>query len=197
MDATGQPGMPMQSYYPPRQRKSRWWIPTVIILAIILVIVILVVCVVGFFGSYFAEKPVEVKPNSVLYLNYGQKVMDYPTAKPFSFIEEGGTSFYDIVAAIRKAKNDPNIQGIYFRSSNAEIGLAKITEIIDAMEYFKQSGKFIYAYMDMGSKSDYLQCLPADKIFMPREGIVELNNYGAAATFFKGLMDKIGINFFR
>ena len=45
----------------------------------------------------------------------------------------------------------------------------------------------------MGTKSHYYLASVADSIFMPQEGVVEFNAFGASAPFMKGMFDKIGV----
>ena len=54
-------------------------------------------------------------------------------------------------------------------------------ELQDALADFKTSGKFIYSFVETGNESDYFYSVTADSIFMPREGLLELNGFGASA----------------
>ena len=58
---------------------------------------------------------------------------------------------------------------------------------------FKESGKFIYAYADSYSQTAYYLASVSDKISLNPEGIIELKGLSAGVIFYKGLMDKLGI----
>jgi protease-4 len=75
------------------------------------------------------------------------------------------------------------------------MGMAMAQEYLDALEEFKKSGKFVYSYIETGSEAGYMLALPSDKIYMSSEGICELNGFGTSTTFYKGLLDKIGVEF--
>jgi protease-4 len=76
------------------------------------------------------------------------------------------------------------------------MGFAKAREIQDALADFKTTGKFIYAYMEVGRENEYYNALAADKIFMPNQGIIEFNGFSANSVFLKGFFNKFGIDFF-
>jgi len=76
------------------------------------------------------------------------------------------------------------------------LGWAKRAEFIEDLEKFKSSGKFIYAFIEVGNENDYFTALPADKIFLAREGVMEMNGFSISALFLKGLFDKIGIEYY-
>lgn len=188
--------MTPEPYY--ARRKSRWWIPVLIIGAIFLGFIILVFSLLSSFDSFFAQEPVEVKSNTVLYLNFKSDIEEISKSDPFStlFTMSKGESFHDILRAIKIAKQDERIKGIYFKATPIGIGYAKTMELLESLDDFKQSGKFIYVYFEAGSENHYLRLLPADKIFMPEDGFVEMNGFAITQMFLKGLFAKLGIEFF-
>ncbi len=199
---TPQQPMPQYEHYKRRkQKKNNWWIPVVILLSVFALLVILVV---GFFaligstlGSAFEKEEVVVRDNSILYLNMAN-VQEYTKATGFSsfFSDEKPASLHDIINALRAAKTDDRIKGIYYEPSLVGSGFTKRMEVLDAMDDFKTSGKFIYAFIEVGDENSYINALPADSIFMPAEGMLEMNGYGAAPLFFKGLAEKVGVDFY-
>ncbi len=186
---------PPYPYYP-QQKKRRWWIPLLIIGIILLFILLVFLAIFGAVGSAFKKEIPVVKANTVLYLNLGKAIYEAPSTMPSFLGDERKSSFFDIILAIRDAKNDPRIEGIYYKASGASIGWAKTKELLEALDDFKKSGKFIYAYIETGAEGDYLKALPADKIIMPKEGMLEMNGFGITGVFFKGLLDKIGVDFY-
>jgi protease-4 len=188
---------PPPPYYYHQPRRSRWWIPVLIIGLFLLFFVVAIIVFAGLVGSAFEKKTVEVKANTVLNLNYGSNVVEYAPTSPFSiFGDQKRTTFYDIITAIKRAKNDDNIKGIFIESSNVSMGFAKADEIIQTLDDFKESGKFIYAYLSYASEKDYYNSLPADKIFIEEEGLAELNGFSSANLFMKDFLKMIGIEMY-
>ncbi|HPI19427.1 MAG TPA: signal peptide peptidase SppA [Candidatus Kapabacteria bacterium] len=194
---------PTPGYYPqnppnyyPQRRKSRWWMPLLIIGIIIVLILIIFGIIIGTVGSMFEKEPIQVKESSVLYINFGTELPDYSFAGPFDFLDQGKkNSLFDVITAIHKAKDDTRIMGIYYKANSSVVGWAMSEEFIEAIKDFKQSGKFVYAYMDYGSESDYMRASVADKVYMSNEALIEMNGFAIASMFMKGLFDKIGIDF--
>ena len=186
-----------QGYYPYQPKKSRWWIPVVIVVGVLAIFFFVIIGIFASIGSSFSKEPYEVKSNSVLYLDFGNVVGESPSSNPFSFMSnESHATFFDILGAIKAAKDDSRIKGIYYKATPNNMGLARANEIQEAIKDFKTSGKFVYAYIETGREQDYYFALPADKIYMPSEGILELNGFGGASMFLKGFFDKIGIDFY-
>lgn len=197
MENASTPPMQNPPMYPYHQRKSRWWIPLVIIGIILIAFLVIVVVILDSFGGLFQTEPVEVKENSVLLINLNSQFSEYRGESLGTLFGEGQiVPFYDLLVAIKKAKTDPKIKGIYLRCSMSQLGWAKRREVVDVLTDFKNSGKFIYAFLEVGNENDYYLALPADSIFLAREGIIEMNGFEVSALFLKGLFDKIGIEYY-
>ncbi len=192
------PNAPVPPSYYPQRRRSRWWIPLIIVGVILVLFFTIIIAVLSSIGSFFEKEPIEIKSNSVLVINFNKtypECIDDSFASLFS--ESSRTSFYDVLKAIERATTDEKIRGIYLRTSlSATMGFAKRLEIIEALDKFKKSGKFIYSFIEMGNENDYLLALPSDKIFLAREGVMEMNGFAISALFLKGLFEKIGIEYY-
>lgn len=188
---------PFPQYSQPAKRR-RWWIPFLIIGALFVVFILPALIIFGLVISSFEGERVEVKDNTILVVNLGMELSEYTsTENPFAELFGGKqTSFRDVIQAIKTAKDDDRIRGIYFNSSLTSMGFAKNLELINALKEFKSSGKFLYSFIEMGTESQYMTTLPSDKIFMPQEGFVSLNGFGIEAMFFKGLLEKLGIEYY-
>ncbi len=196
--------IPMQSggYMPPPAKRTRWWIPLAIIGGVLaLGLVVFMVFIGALIGGIFSgledgTRHAGVKENSVLKIDLSGGLEESPTSDPFAALTgspRGGASLYDVLEAIRKAKTDDRIKGLYITGGPSGAGMAKLSEVRDAILDFRTSKKFVYAFMDMGSKSQYFVASAADSIFMPEEGIIEFTAFGASAPFMKGLYEKLGV----
>ncbi len=192
------PAFPQQPpYYYSKPKKSRWWIPVVIILVVLFVIILGFIITAATLGGLFKKEPFTVKDNSVLVIKLDQITPDYSQQNPLAiFGVESNTSLWDLISAIKRAKEDNRIKGIYYRAGSGSIGMAMSQEYIEAIEEFKKSGKFVYSYVESASESSYMLALPSQKIFMSSEGMCELNGMGGSAIFYKGLLEKIGVDFY-
>lgn len=199
----GQQGYPPPPYYyPPPKQKTRWWIPVVVIGGVLMLFIVGIIAFFGVLGSAigssFDSKPVAVKDNSVLSLKVSGILEEVDSEEGFAALASSGkrpATFMNTLEALRRAKDDANITGLYFEAGGIKSGFAKAAELRDAIIDFKTSGKFVYAFIEMGNESDYYFASVADSIFMPTEGLLEMNGYAAVVPFFKGALDKIGVNF--
>ena len=106
---------------------------------------------------------------------------------------EDAISYSDIIKAITIAKDDENINGIFVECLGANIQTASSQEINEAISKFKESGKWVYAYADNYTQSEYFIASAADSVFINPVGIIDIHGLSATTLFYKGLMDKIGV----
>jgi protease-4 len=169
------------------------------------IVAIVVLCVVFFFffivmiafGSMSNEKSVSVKKNSVLTINLKTDIIDSPTEDQQSIfnVSDKNTSIliYDALEAVRKAKTDDNIKGISIEVDNLNAGITQIDDLRAAIQDFKKSGKFVYAYGNAVSQSSYYLGSVADQYYLNPSGGIELKGLATEVTFFKDFAEKYGI----
>lgn len=200
-DPSQNPQYPRYPRYEPHyyeRRRSRWWIPLLVILVIIFGFFALIAGVVVSLGSAFdTKRTTTVKSNSVLHIKLAGGVEERVSDDPFAFFTDTDPtpSLYEVLAGIKRAKDDPNIVGVFIDGAT-RTGGAKLAEIRAALEDFKTSGKFIYAHIEYGAERDYYLASVADSVFMPSEGLLEMNGFSVLGVFFKGTLEKIGVDFY-
>lgn len=160
---------------------------------------ILIVITIAVLMARMAPQPVELTEGSVLKIDLSGTMIDRDNNRSLREVLEsqGETrlSLNAIVAAIRKAKTDYNISGILLDcSSDVSAGLAQCDELVSALNDFKQSGKWIWAYADNYSQTDYFIASAADSVFVNRVGMMDIHGLGGTMFFFKDLLDKIGVD---
>ena len=126
-------------------------------------------------------------------------ISDQVTENPFSglFSEEvEPMSLTDITKAIRKAKTNDKIKGIYLDASGMSGGFASFEAIRRELEDFKESGKFIVSYADAYTQGTYYLASVADSVFVNPQGTVALVGLASQGIFFKNLAAKVGMEFY-
>lgn len=169
------------------------------------IVAIVILCVVFFFffiimiafGSMSNEKSVTVKKNSVLTINLKTDIIDSPTEDQQNIFNVNNKNesilIYDVIEAIRKAKEDDNIKGISIEVDNLNAGITQIDDLRAAIQDFKKSGKFVYAYGNTVSQSSYYLGSVADQYYLNPSGGIELKGLSTEVTFFKDFAEKYGI----
>lgn len=100
----------------------------------------------------------------------------------------------DILCAIQKAKDEPNIKGIYLEGGAATYDSpATAQQIRDALKDFRKSGKWIVAYGDNVMQSSYYIFSVANELYLNETGMINFAGLGGRSMYWKGLYDKIGI----
>ncbi|MCB1025251.1 MAG: signal peptide peptidase SppA [Acidobacteria bacterium] len=167
---------------------------TVLIVGGILFAVILV----GLIGvALLAEsigKP-NVPENAVLVLNVSGALPDYaPKDKFAEFVGiNQPQSFSSLMTQLRKAKSDSRIGAVLLDINFPQLGWGKADELRDAIKDVRAAGKPVYAYFELGLNQDYYIASAADKIFVPPAGDIYINGFAANAVFYRGTLDKLGI----
>lgn len=144
-----------------------------------------------------AEQSISLTPNSVLHIELkgviSEREKSIESIYDIQSFNEDAISYRDVITAIYSAKDDANIEGIYLDCYGSELGIASRQEIAEAIADFKQSGKWVYAYADNYVQGDYYIASVADSIFLNPIGSIDIHGLSATTYFYKGLMDKIGI----
>ncbi|RPG60501.1 MAG: signal peptide peptidase SppA [Flavobacteriales bacterium TMED191] len=143
----------------------------------------------------------KLEPNSILKIQFDTPIYDKPNNNPFKNFNPINTlgpnksiHLYKLLNAIDIAANDKNIKGIVLDMDNyISPGSASSKEIRDALEEFKQTDKFIYAYSTIYSQSAYYIASVSDSVFMYPKGMVTLRGLSSTTPFFKNTLEEIGI----
>ncbi|MBS1793172.1 MAG: signal peptide peptidase SppA [Acidobacteria bacterium] len=159
------------------------------------VVVFVLLGIIGLAVAFESMSRPSVPDNSVLVLRVSGGLPDYapedPTARVFGISQP--QSFTSLLTQLRKAKVDNRIGGVLLDIDFPQIGWGKTEELRDAIKEFRTSGKPIYSYMDLGTNKDYYIATATEKIYMPPSGDLYVNGFAAEAMFFKGSLDKLGI----
>lgn len=151
-----------------------------------------IMSIIGIIAS--AEATQKVKENSVLVLNL-DGVMQEQADQNFMAELQGdtGLGLSETLTAIRKAKNNENIKGIYLSSGAIGADMAQLEEVRNALADFRKTGKWIIAYGEVYSQAGYYLASVADKIYMNPRGAVEWRGLGGNPVFLKDVYNKIGL----
>ncbi len=143
-----------------------------------------------------SSQAVTVPNGSFLKIDLSETIYDAPPATPFGDIDfmtfkvRTNHTLLDVVNAIERASYDDRIRGIYL-TGNAGM-LASSEELRDALKSFGEE-KYIVAYNDVYTQRDYFICSVADYVIANPEGMVEWVGMSQTQIFFKGLLDKLGV----
>ena len=110
------------------------------------------------------------------------------------FLESGmPPTLLQIRNAFKKAAKDDRIRAIVLRCGGLSVGWGKAQEIRWAIEEFKESGKPVVAFLQVGSSLDYLIASAADQVFLTPEGFLDVKGLRAEVSFYKNTLQKLGV----
>ena len=173
------------------------------LLGLFLFLVISILMIVGIGAAMSGgDSEFEVKENSILKLDLNRPIVENASTEddnPFAtipnpfFESTEKIGLIQILSALERARIDNNVKGIYLDVSFPMAGYAKLTEIRNALEKFKRSGKFIYAYANSYSEKGYYIASVADEAYLNPSGLLDFNGISVQYMFYKKAFDKLEI----
>lgn len=158
-----------------------------------------VISLVGMIASDSAST--KVKDNSVFVLKLSGSIEERsqegsPIDAFLGMAEMSQMGLNDLIAAIRKAKDNDDIKGIYLEDGTVAFDSpATAQQLRDALKDFKKSGKWIVAYADNYMQAAYYVASVADKVYLNKTGMLELKGMGGLGEYWKGFLDKVGVEY--
>lgn len=155
---------------------------------------------IGFIGMMIggSSSTPEVSGNSVLVISLNGILNDQSDNNPVSIISQNKISVLSIdelLKAVKAAKSNDNVKGIYLEGGTLDADLAQLQEVRNAFNDFKKSGKKIAAYADTYTEGAYYLASVADKMWLNPEGMIDWHGLASQTEYDKGLYDKLGIRF--
>jgi protease-4 len=167
-------------------------------LAIVVSCVILAGLIIGMLVGLASKvnKESKTKPSSVLVIDLGKRIHEQGSINSFPLFSDNsgyGDGLYDILEDIKRAKTDNNIKGILIKMQPNPNGWATIEQLRMALEDFKTSKKFIYAYGDDVTQGAYYVGSVADSVFINPVGEIVLKGFAMQSPYFKGTLEKLEV----
>ena len=151
-------------------------------------------CMVGMVASGSGVKSVD--DNSVMVLKLTGSMEERAESSMLSLFsnEASGIGLDDALAAVKKAKENEDIKGIYIEAGMfSSDSYASLQALRRALADFKKSGKWIIAYGDTYTQGTYYLASVADKVYLNPEGSLDWHGIASQPMFFKDLMAKFGV----
>ena len=168
---------------------------TGIMLLVGILVGLTVVSVVGMLATEQTQP--KVKDNSVFVLKLSGVLSERAQDNVFGQLAGESAPYLgldDILAAIRKAKADDRIKGIYIEAGLfAPDSPASAKAIRRQLEDFRKSGKWIAAYADTYTQLSYYICSVADCVMLNPQGMLDWHGLSAQPVFLKDLLEKFGV----
>lgn len=168
---------------------------TGIVLVGVVMVIVGIVSIAGMAVS--SQNTTEVKDNSVLVLRLSgaleERQQDDIMAQLTGTVA-ANMGLEDILSAIRKAKDNDNIKGIYIEAGLFDSDSPASSQAIrKQLADFKKSGKWIVSYADTYTQTTYYICSVADEVCINPQGMIDWHGLAATPIFYKDLLAKFGV----
>ena len=137
-----------------------------------------------------------VDNNSVLCIDLNENITEQTKENQLGILSGQPNSIVglnDVLASIKAAKSDEKIKGIYIKLGMSPIGWATLQEIKDAIEDFKTSKKFVYAYGEIADQKSVYMSTVSDSSFVNPSGGIEFKGLAISGMFYKGTLEKLDV----
>ena len=160
-----------------------------------LLMLIMMISMVVSLSKMDSKSSVLVRDNTVLKVDLGKISGDRTGSSLTMSLGEGkSVGLIDAVHAIKAAADDERITALYLTDPGASaVSWGSMTELRDALQAFKESGKPIVAYATAYSQSGYYAASVADKVCLHPSGMLDFRGMGGQVMYYKDLLDKLGV----
>ena len=171
--------------------------------------VIVGICSVGAFATLMffvmlgvmlatGDEKQSVSDNSILRIELTGTVVDRSTPdSPLNQLlgrSNASSQGLDVlIDAIKTAKGDKRIKGIYIEGGTMSSDFATLQELRGALVDFKSSGKFIVSYADSYTQGAYYIASVGDRVLINPSGLLDWHGIAMQPMFWTGLMEKVGV----
>lgn len=152
-----------------------------------------------FLAVVFAARTQEVPDGAALVLAPGGDLVEEASVtSPLVLLREGAahpeTPMAEVLEALATARSDERIRALVIDTDKLEgAGLAKLEELRRAIADFRAAGKPVYAWGARFDQAQYLLAAAAEEVTLAPDGHVLVRGFARYTTYFKGLLDKLGI----
>ena len=102
-------------------------------------------------------------------------------------------TLFDITRSLTKAAADPEVKAVVIDANGAELSLSQIEEIHRRLQTIRAAGKDVWVYSDSLSNASAVLGSAANHFTLMPEGDVEFSGIYSESMYFKGLLDKAGV----
>lgn len=170
-------------------------------LAIVLAGIVAVVIIIAMISGAMAGNLEQVSEGCILKVDLDGPIRERAGGSQMDLMSVVNGNFSNVqsvenlVNAIHTAAEDSRVSAIYLDCGAVSAAPASLNAIRESLLKFKSSGKKIYAYADAMTQGAYFVATVADSIYLNPAGNFDLHGLGGHSMFYKGLFDKIGVQF--
>jgi protease IV len=101
--------------------------------------------------------------------------------------------FAETLLELRQAERDPAVAGVLLVYDDLAVGWGRAEEVRAAIGRIRAAGKRVFAWAPTLTMRSYYMLAPAERIWLGPSGILRLTGLVQRLTFYKGTLDKLGV----
>ncbi|NLX12825.1 MAG: signal peptide peptidase SppA [Phycisphaerales bacterium] len=129
----------------------------------------------------------------VAVFNLSGALREAPVEIEFGFNWEKPASLHDLLEKFEKAGKDERLKAIVLTFDSPAFGWAQMQEMRQSIHKLRAAGKEVFCYLEQAGPSVYMLATAASRIALTPTGNVQLVGLSSEQTYFKGLLDKLGL----
>lgn len=137
-----------------------------------------------------------INEESILRLRLNEVIYDrLPAIEQFNVslgLEPEAIGLDQVVHSIRAAAKEENIKGISLETQFIQAGWSQTRSIRRALQEFKKTGKFVYAFGDFFTQKSYYLASIADSLFLNPVGQIDFKGLSSEVLYYKDFQEKYG-----
>lgn len=140
-----------------------------------------------------SSKETDAKKAKVVCFSLHGEYPENPTSA--DLFSEIRPSLSVIIDRIDAAAKDKDVAAVWIKFEGVQVGRGKVNELRAAIARLRKANKPVYAELTTADSAQYLLASACDQIVMPESGMLIIPGVRAEMMFFKGFLDKIGLEF--
>jgi protease-4 len=159
--------------------------------------------ILGLLGAFWTARP-RVPDGAALVLDPRGVIVEQLSSDPAGRLlgqmtgvrrAKEETLLKDLLDAMRLAKDDPRIKGLYLHLDDMSgAGMSKLRDLREGIVEFKRSGKKVVSYGDSYQQGAYYLAALADEVYLHPEGLVFIRGFGGYRAYYKDGLDRLGVD---
>ena len=160
-------------------------------------LVFLFVSMVGLIAFFASRGGSEVSANSALVVTLRGGIPEHINTEMPAFLAGPGSrdsmTLFGLTRAVRHAAANQNVKALVLRCDGSSAGWAKAQEIRWLIREFKESGKPVWAFLEVAGREDFYIASLADRVVLQPESYLDLAGLRMEVVFFKTALQKLGV----
>ncbi len=178
----------------PRSRKRNGLFLPLLLVGLVCFAFLSLIFVIFFAALFRGPTPVKITGKSVLRIQLTGNIKAYTAPSALdAFLDQSLLDVADYLDMIGAAADDQRIEGILLEVGFTNLSWAQMEDLREALAKFRMQGKWVIAFGELWQEREYFLASAAQEIYMPPEGVLNLDGFMSRTTFYASFLEKHGI----